>query len=60
LAQRNGLQPMKIETILRDAVEDQLAFTGFPPAYWTEIWPPNPFKRLNEQVKAPDSLNRAS
>jgi hypothetical protein len=28
--------------MLRDAVVDLLAFTGFPPAHWKKIWPTNP------------------
>lgn len=27
----------KIETMLREASEDLLAFTGFPPAHWKKI-----------------------
>jgi putative transposase len=41
----------KVETMLRDAAEDLLAFTGFPPAHWKKIWSTNPLERLNKEVK---------
>ena len=28
----------KVETMLRDAHDDLLAFTGFPVAHWKKIW----------------------
>src|SRR5205823_9451036 len=31
-----------VATMLRDACEDLLAFTGFPIAYWRKIWSTNP------------------
>jgi putative transposase len=46
-----GRQSTKVETMLRDAAEDLLAFTGFPPAHWKKIWSTNPLERLNKQVK---------
>ena len=46
-----GRQSSKIETMLRDAAEDLLAFTGFPPAHWKKIWSTNPLERLNKEVK---------
>ena len=46
-----GRQSAKIETMLRDAAEDLLAFTGFPPGHWKKIWSTNPLERLNKQVK---------
>jgi putative transposase len=33
-----GRHSVKVETMLRDATEDLLAFTGFPPAHWKKIW----------------------
>ncbi len=35
-----GRQLPKVETMLRDAAEDLLAFTAFPPAHWKKIGPP--------------------
>ncbi|MGW3949360.1 IS256 family transposase [Micrococcus luteus] len=46
-----GRQSVKVETMLRDAVEDLLAFTAFPPAHWKKIWSTNPLERLNKEVK---------
>jgi len=33
-----GRQSVKVETMLRDAAEDLLAFTSFPAAHWKKIW----------------------
>jgi hypothetical protein len=30
--------------MLRDAAEDILAFTGFPPGHWKKIWSTNPVR----------------
>src|SRR3954453_16266195 len=46
-----GRQFPKIETMLRDAKPDLLAFTGFPVAYWKKIWSTNPLERLNKEIK---------
>jgi len=46
-----GRQSPKVETMLRDAAVDLLAFTGFPPAHWKKIWSTNPLERLNKEVK---------
>jgi putative transposase len=46
-----GRQSSKVETMLRDAAEDLLAFTGFPPGHWKKIWSTNPLERLNKEVK---------
>jgi putative transposase len=46
-----GRQSPKVETMLRDAAEDLLAFTGFPSAHWKKIWSTNPLERLNKEVK---------
>jgi putative transposase len=46
-----GRQSVKVEAMLRDATEDLLAFTGFPPAHWKKIWSTNPLERLNKEVK---------
>jgi putative transposase len=46
-----GRQSVKVETMLRDAAEDLLAFAGFPTAHWKKIWSTNPLERLNKEVK---------
>jgi transposase-like protein len=46
-----GRQSTKVETMLRDAAEDLLAFTSFPPGHWKKIWSTNPLERLNKEVK---------
>jgi putative transposase len=46
-----GRQSAKVETMLRDAAEDLLAFAGFPTAHWKKIWSTNPLERLNKEVK---------
>jgi putative transposase len=46
-----GRQAPKGEAMLRDAAEDLLAFTSFPPGHWKKIWSTNPLERLNKEVK---------
>jgi putative transposase len=46
-----GRQSSKVEAMLRDATEDLLAFTSFPPGHWKKIWSTNPLERLNKEVK---------
>ena len=46
-----GRQFPKVETMLRDADDDLLAFAGFPVAHWRKIWSTNPLERLNKEVK---------
>src|SRR4051812_42230067 len=46
-----GKQLPKVESMLRDAREDLLAFTGFPVSHWKKIWSTNPLERLNKEVK---------
>lgn len=46
-----GRQSPKVETMLRDAAQDILAFTSFPPGHWKKIWSTNPLERLNKEVK---------
>lgn len=46
-----GRQSAKVETMLRDAATDLLAFTGFPPSHWKKIWSTNPLERLNKEIK---------
>jgi transposase-like protein len=46
-----GRQLPKVETMLRDAAEDRLAFTAFPVSHWKKIWSTNPLERLNKEIK---------
>jgi transposase-like protein len=41
----------KLETMLRDARDDLLAFATFPTEHWKKIWSTNPLERLNREVK---------
>ncbi len=46
-----GRQLPKVETMLRDATTELLAFTAFPPTHWKKIWSTNPLERLNKEIK---------
>src|SRR5689334_3745980 len=46
-----GRQFPQVETMLRDAEDDLLAFTGFPVSHWKKIWSTNPLERLNKEIK---------
>jgi putative transposase len=46
-----GRQLPKVETMLCDAADDLLAFTGFPVGHWKKIWSTNPLERLNKEIK---------
>jgi putative transposase len=46
-----GRQFPKLETLLRAAGPDLLAFTGFPPAHWKKMWSTDPLERLNKEIK---------
>jgi transposase-like protein len=46
-----GRQFPAVETMLRDAREELLAFTDFPVAHWKKVWSTNPLERLNKEVK---------
>jgi transposase-like protein len=46
-----GRQFPAVETMLRDAAEELLAFTAFPVAHWKKVWSTNPLERLNKEVK---------
>ncbi len=41
----------KVATMLDDAKEDLLAFTGFPIKHWRQIWSTNPLERVNKEIK---------
>ncbi len=41
----------KTATLLAEAKEDLLAFTGFPRAHWRQVWSTNPLERLNREIK---------
>jgi len=53
-----GRQSAKVETMLRDAAEDLLAFTSFPAAHWKKIWSTNPLERLNQRGETPHRRGR--
>ena len=40
-----------VASMLADATEDLLAFTGFPQAHWRKIWSTNPLERINGEIK---------
>ncbi|MGH3588890.1 MAG: IS256 family transposase [Pseudonocardia sp.] len=46
-----GRQSAKVETMLREAAQDLLAFADFPVAHWKKIWSTNPLERLNKEIK---------
>jgi transposase-like protein len=46
-----GRQFPKLETMLRDAAEELLAFTSFPVSHWKKVWSTNPLERLNKEIK---------
>ncbi|MEW2331816.1 IS256 family transposase [Micromonospora chersina] len=46
-----GRQLPKVETMLRDAADDLLAFTPFPVSHWKKVWSTNPLERLNKEIK---------
>ncbi|WP_104082767.1 IS256 family transposase [Cryobacterium sp. Y11] len=45
-----GTHP-KVAKMLHDARADILAFCGFPPKHWRQIWSTNPIERLNKEIK---------
>ena len=46
-----GRQLPKVETMLRDAADDLLAFADFPVGHWKKIWSTNPLERVNKEIK---------
>jgi len=51
IASMLGRQLPKVESMLREAQPDLLAFAGFPASHWKKIWSTNPLERLNKEVK---------
>jgi len=41
----------RLAALLDDAEADVLAYLGFPPEHWRQIWSNNPLERLNKEVK---------
>ncbi|MCU1479199.1 MAG: transposase [Subtercola sp.] len=41
----------KVARMLHDARPDLLAFAGFPPKHWRQIWSTNPMERVNKEIK---------
>jgi putative transposase len=37
--------------LLDEAEADVLAYLGFPPEHWRQVWSNNPLERLNREVK---------
>ncbi len=46
-----GRQFPSVETMLRQAQEDLLAFACFPVVHWKKIWSTNPLERVNKEIK---------
>jgi transposase-like protein len=46
-----GKQFPIVETMLREAADDVLAFTSFPLSHWKKIWSTNPLERVNKEIK---------
>jgi len=51
IAMMLGRQIPKVEQMMREARDDLLAFTAFPPQHWRKIWSTNPLERVNREVK---------
>ena len=41
----------KVAKMLHDARVSILAFCGFPPKHWRQIWSTNPIERVNKEIK---------
>lgn len=41
----------RVAAMLEAAEAELLAYTGFPPAHWRQIWSTNPLERLNREIK---------
>ncbi len=46
-----GRQLPVVESMLREAADDILAFTAFPQAHWRKIWSTSPLERVNKEIK---------
>ena len=46
-----GRQLPKVETMMRDAKDDLLAFSAFPQLHWRQLWSTNPLERTNKEIK---------
>ena len=46
-----GRQLPKVETMMQEAKEDLLAFTGFPQVHWRQLWSTNLLERVNREIK---------
>ena len=46
-----GRQFPIVETMLRGAEPELLAFAAFPVGHWKKIWSTNPLERLNKEIK---------
>jgi putative transposase len=46
-----GKSHPKVAQMLTGARDDVLAFTGFPPKHWRQIWSTNPMERVNKEIK---------
>ena len=46
-----GRQLPKVETMMRDAKDDLLAFSTFPQLHWRQLWSTNPLERTNKEIK---------
>ena len=46
-----GRQLPKVETMMQEAKEDLLAFTGFPQVHWRQLWSTNPLELVNKEIK---------
>jgi transposase-like protein len=41
----------RLADLLDEAEADVLAYLGFPPAHWRQLWSTNPLERLNKELK---------
>ncbi|MEZ2390721.1 transposase, partial [bacterium RCC_150] len=51
VARMLGKSHPKVAAMLHDAREDVLAFAGFPPKHWRQVWSTNPMERVNKEIK---------
>lgn len=41
----------RLAACMDDAEDDVLAYLGFPPEHWRQLWSTNPLERLNKEIK---------